>query len=66
MEMLRDLARKRRRAVVVVTHDNRVLEFADRIVHIEDGRLMENTTPDIAHLSRDLLQNGEHFSSLSA
>jgi putative ABC transport system ATP-binding protein len=66
MEMLRDLARLRRRAVVVVTHDNRVLEFADRIVHIEDGRLRESITPDIAHLSRDLLQNGEHFSSLSA
>jgi putative ABC transport system ATP-binding protein len=66
MEMLRDLARLRRRAVVVVTHDNRVLEFADRIVHIEDGRLSENTSPDISHLGRDLLQNGEHFSSLSA
>lgn len=37
--LLRDLALKRGRSVVVVTHDNRILEFADRIVHIEDGRL---------------------------
>jgi len=37
MEMMRDLAHKRERAVVIVTHDSRVLNFADRIVKIEDG-----------------------------
>ena len=37
--LLRDLASSRGRSVVVVTHDNRILEFADRIAHIEDGRL---------------------------
>jgi ABC-type lipoprotein export system ATPase subunit len=25
----------------VVTHDSRVLEFGDRIVHMEDGRIAE-------------------------
>jgi putative ABC transport system ATP-binding protein len=39
MDMLRDLAHKRERAVAIVTHDNRVEEYADRIVHIEDGRV---------------------------
>src|SRR5271165_1769416 len=39
MEMMRDLARKHGRGVVVVTHDSRVLEFGDRMVHMEDGRL---------------------------
>lgn len=39
IELLRGLALKRGRCVVVVTHDNRILDFADRIVHIEDGRL---------------------------
>jgi len=39
MEMMRDLAHKHGRGVVVVTHDNRVLEFGDRIVHMEDGRI---------------------------
>jgi len=42
MEMLRRLAHQRGRAVVIVTHDNRILEFADRIVHIEDGRVALN------------------------
>jgi putative ABC transport system ATP-binding protein len=39
MEMIRDLAHEKGRAVVIVTHDNRVLEYADRVVRIEDGRV---------------------------
>jgi putative ABC transport system ATP-binding protein len=27
------------RAVIVVSHDNRIFAFADRIVHMEDGRI---------------------------
>jgi putative ABC transport system ATP-binding protein len=41
IEVLRNLARQRGRAVAIVTHDNRVLEFGDRIVHIEDGRIKD-------------------------
>ena len=48
MEVLRQLAHERARAVVMVTHDNRILEFADRIVHIEDGRITQD--PSRAHL----------------
>jgi len=43
MEMMSDLARKRNRAVVIVTHDSRVLSFADRIVRIEDGGIASST-----------------------
>lgn len=39
--LLRGLAREHGRAVVVVTHDSRALEFADRIVQIEDGKIPE-------------------------
>ncbi len=42
MEMLRSLAHQRGRAVVVVTHDPRVLEFADRTIHIEDGKIVDD------------------------
>jgi putative ABC transport system ATP-binding protein len=41
MQTMHDLAHKHGRAVVVVTHDSRVLEFGDRTVHMEDGRIME-------------------------
>ena len=38
-EILRDLARERQHTVLVVTHDSRIFHLADRIVHIDDGRL---------------------------
>jgi putative ABC transport system ATP-binding protein len=31
------------RCIVVVTHDDRIYEFADRILHMEDGRLHDGT-----------------------
>lgn len=39
MALLRDLAHARGRAVVVVTHDDRIMPYADRVVHIEDGQI---------------------------
>jgi putative ABC transport system ATP-binding protein len=39
LEIMSGLARNRNRAVVIVTHDPRVLEYCDRIIHIEDGRV---------------------------
>lgn len=39
MDMMSELAHNRGRAVVIVTHDSRVLSFADRIVKIEDGAI---------------------------
>jgi putative ABC transport system ATP-binding protein len=40
MELLRRMAHERGRAVVVVTHDHRVMEYADRTVRMEDGRVI--------------------------
>jgi len=40
MQIMHDLAHEHARSVVVVTHDSRVLEFADRIVRMEDGRII--------------------------
>ncbi|HSD60859.1 MAG TPA: ABC transporter ATP-binding protein [Burkholderiales bacterium] len=39
MEILRDIALDPGRAVLVVTHDNRIFHFADRIVRMSDGRI---------------------------
>jgi putative ABC transport system ATP-binding protein len=41
MEILRSVARCSDRALVVVTHDSRILEFADRIARMDDGRIVE-------------------------
>lgn len=39
VELMRGLAKDRKTTVVVVTHDARILSYADRIIHLEDGRL---------------------------
>lgn len=41
MEMLRDVAKAPDRALLVVTHDNRIFDFADRIARMEDGKVVE-------------------------
>jgi putative ABC transport system ATP-binding protein len=41
MELMREAAVKKDRAVVVVTHDNRVFSFGDRIAHMDDGRIVQ-------------------------
>jgi putative ABC transport system ATP-binding protein len=40
MELLRSLAKEENRGVVVVTHDHRLERFADRVVRVEDGRVV--------------------------
>lgn len=39
MELLRDLGRTQRAAVIVVTHDERMIEGFDRVYHMIDGRI---------------------------
>ena len=39
MEVLKGLAMDGTRALVIVTHDARIFEFADRIAHMDDGRI---------------------------
>ena len=43
MELLREVTRGEERSVVVVTHDSRIYEFADRIAEMEDGRVKRVT-----------------------
>jgi len=39
MELLRQVALQPNRAVIVVTHDNRVFDFGDRTITMSDGRI---------------------------
>ena len=41
MSLLAKIAKDPSRTVLIVTHDPRVLPFADRVVNIEDGRLVD-------------------------
>ena len=40
--LLRDLAKSRGAPILMVTHDPRILDIADRVVTMEDGRIVEN------------------------
>ena len=41
MEVLRGVAKSPDRALIVVTHDTRIFEFADRIARMDDGKIVE-------------------------
>jgi putative ABC transport system ATP-binding protein len=41
VELMQKLAKEQRCTILLVTHDNRILDVADRIVTMEDGRLVD-------------------------
>ncbi len=43
VELMRKLAREQGSTILIVTHDNRILDVADRIVELEDGKLSTAT-----------------------
>ena len=43
VEIMHNLAKKQGCAILMVTHDNRILDIADRIINMEDGRLSSFT-----------------------
>ena len=44
VELIRDEMKARGTAAIIVTHDDRITHFADRTVHMEDGRIEDETT----------------------
>lgn len=59
VEMMRKLAQSEGKAVVIVTHDPRMAEHADRVVHLEDGRITDHG------LEHALIPNGETHTEVS-
>jgi putative ABC transport system ATP-binding protein len=48
VERMKTLAKEHGATILIVTHDNRILDVADRILHLEDGRLQTFTDAVIA------------------
>jgi len=48
MTILSNIAKDPSRGVLVVTHDPRIVPFADRIIHIEDGRILDDVAAGAA------------------
>lgn len=43
VELMQKLANEQGCTILLVTHDNRILDIADRIVYMEDGRLADKS-----------------------
>jgi putative ABC transport system ATP-binding protein len=60
VDRMKYLAMEHGTTILLVTHDNRILDIADRIVHLEDGRLSTFTDSVIAnnrHMMQMLAEN---------
>ena len=43
MELLQEMVKQRNITVIVVTHDQRIVPFADKVDYLEDGQITEST-----------------------
>src|SRR4028119_857231 len=43
VNLMQKLAKEQGCTILLVTHDNRILDVADRIVYMEDGKLVKNS-----------------------
>ena len=59
LELLCDASRRARRAVLLVTHSYMATAYADRILVMRDGRIIEELTPDERSRALNLVGVGE-------
>ena len=60
VDRMQSLARQQGTTILLVTHDNRILDVADRLVHLEDGHLQTFTDAVISntrHMMQMLAEN---------
>jgi putative ABC transport system ATP-binding protein len=48
IELLRSLAKEEGCTVVMVTHDSRIMDIADRVVYVEDGTVSTECPPNVS------------------
>jgi len=60
VDIMQRLAKERHCTVFLVTHDNRILDIADRIIDLEDGRLVSFTDAVAANARQMLTMLAEH------
>lgn len=48
VNLMQTLAKEQGCTILLVTHDNRILDVADRIIHMEDGKLTQNSVLSVA------------------
>ncbi len=61
MELFEHVARGNERAVLIVTHDNRIFHHANRIASMDDGRIIEVHDVDASHPPPEHLRQVERL-----
>jgi putative ABC transport system ATP-binding protein len=61
MELFENVARGQDRAVLIVTHDNRIFHHANRIASMDDGQVVEVHDIDADHPPPDHLSVHERL-----
>jgi putative ABC transport system ATP-binding protein len=63
--LFQELARTQRCTILMVTHDNRILDIADRIVNMVDGRIVSSVLVQEAALICEFLKKCHLFAALT-
>ncbi len=65
VSLIQNLARQQQSTVILVTHDNRILDVADRLLHLEDGEIQSISEAVASNTSRMLRLLERHDPSSS-
>ncbi|MEZ6137372.1 MAG: ATP-binding cassette domain-containing protein [Pirellulaceae bacterium] len=65
VELLRQMAKEQDTTIIIVTHDNRILDVADRIVNLVDGRIRSDVLVQEAAIVSQMLMRCEVFKHLT-
>jgi putative ABC transport system ATP-binding protein len=65
VDLLKEMATKEGSSVIIVTHDNRILELADRIVNMVDGKIRSDVVLRDAVMICEFLRTVELFKHLT-
>ena len=64
LDLLKQMIAEDGTAVLMVTHDHRIMDMADRIVHMVDGRIASDIELDNALRAQEFLKTVEPFAAL--